>query len=170
MVSTNSVGIKAHLTIAIGIHVYAEPERLLSAIDALRAHTHQFYRLFLLPDGPDQVTRQALRQLGDFEQLSTDDPRGVPACFNRLVTASKADVYVLLESGAKVSPGWSDCLLEGLAAHSRNGLAGPSTNQCWNAQGLFPKGSDAPAEIAKTAREVLRRFGTMTRTLEPPLP
>src|SRR5207302_11079438 len=70
-------------------------------------------------------------------------------------------------SGARVGPRWLEFLLAGLDADPRNGLAGPSTNRCWNEQGAFPRSGTSAAGIAWTAREAARRFGGTTRTLEP---
>src|SRR5262245_56103496 len=153
--------------ISIGLHVHAEPERLRATLDSLRDNTALPFDLVLLPDGPDAPTRAALSTRRDFHQLGTDEPRGPPACFNRLVAASQADVYVLLESGSLVAPGWLEYLLAALDADPRNGLAGPSTNAAWNEQGAFPRCTGTSADIARTAREAARRFRTTARTLEP---
>ena len=54
------------------------------------------------------------------------------ASFNGLVESGDADVYVLLEPGARIAAGWLDRLLATLAADPHHGLAGPSTNLGWN--------------------------------------
>src|SRR5512141_2479670 len=95
--------------VRIGIHVHAEPAELQGTLAAVRAHTPAF-ELLLLPDGPDAQTRELLATLHDIPQLATEEPRGAPACFNRLVAAD-ADVYVLLESGSRQAPGWLERLL-----------------------------------------------------------
>ena len=89
------------------------------------------------------------------------------AAFNQLVAAS-AGAAVLLESGALPAPGWLDALIEALGADPRNGLAGPTTNRCWNEQGagIRPVG-DGEYEIACAAAEALRRYGRAVRTLAP---
>ncbi|MGH2522710.1 MAG: glycosyltransferase, partial [Anaerolineales bacterium] len=153
--------------ICIGIHVHAEPDRLRATLDSLRATTSHTVDLLLLPDGPDEATRAALAALADLPQSGTAAPLGPPACFNRLAAATDAQVLVLLESGSQVGPGWLDYLLAALGADPRNGLAGPSTNQAWNEQGVFSRSGDTPAEVARTAQEAARRFGPATRTLEP---
>ena len=154
-------------TSVIGIHVHADSQQLLATLDSVRANTRGDYAIILLPDGPDPATSAVLRTLSDIPQLATVEPRGGAACFNRLATASQADVIVLLESGTQVGPRWLDHLLAGLATHSRNGLAGPSTNQCWNVQAAFPNRGDFAEQIAAIADESFRRFGNTTKTLEP---
>src|SRR5262245_31064078 len=152
--------------VCIGIHVHAEPERLHATLVSLRSHTTFPYDLLLLPDGPDTATQVALAALREVPQLPTTDPRGAPACFNRLATANAADVVILLESGAVVGPGWLDHLLVAFAADPQNGLAGPSTNHAWNEQCVFPHSKGTLAEVTRTARDALNRFGGEVRTLE----
>jgi O-antigen biosynthesis protein len=155
------------LKTTIGIHIGAEAAGLHATLDSLRAHTQQPYDLILLCDGPDEPTRAMLATLGEFQQCGTDEPQGAPACFNRLVRRESSDFYVLLENGALVGRDWLGRLIEGLQAHPRNGLAGPSTNRAWNAQAAFPKAGGTWEEIMDTGNEALRRFRATTRTLEP---
>lgn len=153
--------------VSIGVHVHAEPDALRATLDALHAHTVLPVAVLLLPDGPDQPTRQALEKLSHLRQLATPEPRGAAACFNRLALAGDAELFVLLESGALVGPGWLEHLLAALAADPSHGLAGPSTNRSWNEQGAFPRARGGAAALHATAQEALRRFGPTWRTLEP---
>ena len=150
--------------VRVGVHVHAEPDELHTTLAAVRAHTPPV-ELLLLPDGPDAPTRAALAALRDLPQLGTDEPRGAPACFNRLTQIGGADVFVLLESGSQPAPDWLPRLLDALRSDPRHGLAGPSTNLAWNEQGAFP-GAPASSLLA-TAREAERRFGVMVRPLAP---
>jgi O-antigen biosynthesis protein len=153
--------------ICIGVHVHAEPEKLQATLASIRVNTLQTVELLLLPDGPDEATSEVLADLGDLPQSGTIAPLGPPACFNRLAMACQANIVILLESGAIVGPGWLDYLLAALDDDPRNGLAGPSTNQAWNEQGVFPGRGGTLAEVARTAQEAVRRFGPTWRTLEP---
>src|SRR5215207_184532 len=154
-------------SICVGISVHAQPEQLQATLAALCEYTPPWVQMVLLPDGPDAATKAALARLTALPQLSTPDARGAAACFNRLVCATHADVLVLLESGTLVSPGWLVALLNALDAAAHNGLAGPSTNRCWNEQAAFTETSDDPASIACASREAAHRFGDATRTLAP---
>jgi glycosyltransferase involved in cell wall biosynthesis len=156
-------------TICIGIYVHAELERLGPTLASLSANTSRDAELLLLLDGivlNGNIAR-ALPQLQHLKQSATAEPRGVAACFNRLANSNTADIVVLLESGAQVGPGWLDHLLAALNADPRNGLAGPSTNNCWNEQCAFPRRGGSLREIAATASEAAKRFGKSARTLEP---
>ena len=154
-------------SLAIGIPVHADPERLRTSLASVKAHTEQPVQVLLLPDGPDRDVQQILRSLHHLPQLATSEPRGVAACFNRLVSTASADVFILLESGSLVGPGWLDYLLAALDSDPRHGLAGPSTNHAWNEQGIFPHAGDKPEMIAYMAREAAQRFGPAWRVLEP---
>jgi glycosyltransferase involved in cell wall biosynthesis len=153
--------------ICVGIHTYTEPARLHATLAALQSNTGISIDIILLPDGPDAVMQAALATIHDLPQLGSHEPLGPPACLNRLIAATDADLLVLLESGALAGPGWLDHLLAALAAGDRNGLAGPSTNRSWNEQGVFRQAGGSVAELAQTAAEARRRFGATVRTLEP---
>jgi O-antigen biosynthesis protein len=153
--------------IRVGIYVHAEPQRLRETLASLRQNTRRPVDLLLLPDGPDLPMRRALAAIAGIPQLGAEDPQGVPACFNRLVTSGSADLFLLLESGALPAPGWIDYLVAAVNADPRNGLAGPSTNRCWNEQALFPKSGGSPGEIERAGRAAASRFGLTVRTLEP---
>jgi glycosyltransferase involved in cell wall biosynthesis/GT2 family glycosyltransferase len=154
-------------TVAIGVHVHAEPHHLLATLAALRAHTPSGFELWLLPDGPDPATRAALTALGGIPLSATDAPLGAAACFNRLARHNDAETIVLLESGTIVGPGWLEPILGALAADPRHGLASPSTNRAWNQLAAFPDGRGDPTQIAATAAEAIRRFGRSWRSLAP---
>ena len=153
--------------VCIGVHVHAEPARLQATLDALAANTMPGVEVLLLPDGPDVPTQRALAALSSLRQFPTATPRGAPACFNRLIAATDADVVVLLESGALVAPGWLAALLAALDGQPTYGLAGPSTNHAWNEQGVFPGARGTPDDIARTARAAAARYCAAARVLTP---
>jgi glycosyltransferase involved in cell wall biosynthesis len=153
--------------IVIGIPLHSEAERLQATLASVRRNTGDGFALVLLPDGPDAAMADVLGRLPEIPQLATPDARGGAACFNRLAQFNDADVIVLLENGALVGPGWLDLLLAALRANPRNGLAGPSTNLCWNEQGVFPRQTAALRDVAITAGGVARRFHGCVRTLDP---
>lgn len=153
-------------SVAIGVQVHAEPEQLRATIDSLRANTILPFSLVLLPDGPDEMTRELLAHF-DVPQLGTDSPLGGAACLNRLARDTDTDIIVLLENGSLVGPGWLEHLFAALDSRPENGLAGPSTNRSWNEQGVFPDGGPAPNEVARTAAQAFSRFGSACKTLGP---
>jgi O-antigen biosynthesis protein len=129
--------------VSIGIHVQGDPGLLQATVAALRAHTHGDFELLLLVDGADGATRAACAGLG-LRQSSTSAPLGAPACFNRLAFSTTSRAIVFLENGVLVTPGWLERLLQALDADPSNGLAGPSTNRCWNEQAAALKGCPTP--------------------------
>jgi glycosyltransferase involved in cell wall biosynthesis len=154
-------------TIAIGVHAHAEPAELQATLDYLRRNTNVPFSLLLLPDGPDAEMTAALVALADIPQFATEYARGGAACFNRLVANTESEIVILLESGARVAPGWLEHLLHALETDCTYGLAGPSTNLSWNEQGAFPGAGGSDEEIRCTALEAARRFRSARRTLEP---
>lgn len=159
---------KSDLTkqVCIGIHCYEQPAGLHATLESLRRNAPSV-QLVLLPDGPDVLLKQALRSLDHIPHFGTAQPLGAAACFNRLAAETTADFLIFLESGVQVGSGWLEYLFAALAADSRNGLAGPSTNNSWNEQGVGPRRGDRPREIEAAASEVAQRFGAEVRTLEP---
>jgi glycosyltransferase involved in cell wall biosynthesis len=153
--------------IAIGIPISEQPEQLRLTLDSVSRNTAAPVRIILLPDGPDMRTKQGLQTFSTIQQFETAAPLGTAACFNRLASNTDADLLVLLESGARVGPGWLDHLLSALDSDPRNGLAGPTTNNSWNEQGAYPKAGSSEDQIATTAREAARRFGNTASSLEP---
>ena len=153
--------------VAIGVHVHAEPSQLEATLAAIEANTPPGFELWLLSDAPDDVTRASLARLSHIAQTPTGGAPGAPACFNRLAEASRADLLVLLESGAIVGPGWLSALSAALTADPAHGIASPSTNFAWNQLAVFPRARTAPADVAATAAEARRRFGDSWRKLTP---
>ena len=153
--------------VAVGIHVHAEPKRLLDTLAAIERTSRGRTEILLLPDGPDRETRQALTDLQRLAQSPTPRPVGPPACFNRLAAETEAEIVILLESGAVPARGALDRLVRALESESRAGLAGPSTNSTWNEQCAFPGAAGDEDAVARTAREAARRYRSLTQSLRP---
>ncbi|HEY3628992.1 MAG TPA: glycosyltransferase [Terracidiphilus sp.] len=151
----------------VGIPVHSEPQGLKASLASLAANTLQDFDLLLLGDGPDEETRATLTAMAGIPQSNVDQPRGLAAAFNRLLRHTSAEIYIFLESGAQVAPGWLDCLLQATQSYPQCGLAGPSTNRGWNEQCIYPTARDSADEIARIALVAQRRFGAACRTLQP---
>jgi glycosyltransferase involved in cell wall biosynthesis len=152
----------------VGLHTDHAGARLAQTLSALRANTPEPHEVLLLLDGREAMASAAAEPvLQGMPHSGSADRLGAPASFNRLVSREQAELYVFLEDGAEVGPGWLGAIIAGLSADPRNGLAGPSTNRCWNAQGLFPNTRGTALAIAQNAQEALQRFGRSTRTLDP---
>jgi glycosyltransferase involved in cell wall biosynthesis len=155
------------LDVMVGVHVHAEPTRLVETVRSLRADRGEDTGIVLLPDGPDAALATALTTeptLAGLPRWGTAEPLGPPACFNRLSARTDAEVIVLVESGTVLGPGCLRLLVEALA-HPGRGLAGPSTNRSWNEQGVF--GRARASDVDRTAALARQRFGSTARTLEP---
>jgi glycosyltransferase involved in cell wall biosynthesis len=153
--------------IAIGVHVHAEPARLLATLASLERNTALPHEVLILPDGADAETAAVLASLSGQRVAADHGERGGAACVNRLARSSEAGIVVLLESGARVGPRWLEHLVAALGSSPRAGLAGPSTNRSWNEQEVFVDAGPGDDELARTATEAEQRFGALRRTLAP---
>jgi hypothetical protein len=145
--------------ILLGIHIHSEPQQLLATLESVRTHTRTPYDLIVLPDGPDGPTRSVLVSLSNVAQLGTEEPRGVPACFNRLVSAREAEIFVLLESDSRVGPDWLELLLAGLESQPQNGLAGMPRRSFQTEPEIWPT-SPVRSRSGPTVWEPLPNVGT----------
>jgi hypothetical protein len=93
---------------------------------------------------------------------------GRAAAFNRLISAGRQRLVVLLEAGCQVGPGWLARLQEALDADPAHGLAGPSTNRAWNEQqAIACRDNPSPFDVAAAAYQAGRRFGRTWQALTP---
>jgi glycosyltransferase involved in cell wall biosynthesis len=152
--------------VRIGIHASQEPDRLRRTVETLHASTPGPASWLLLGDGADAATARLLSSWTEVPQSCTPDARGAAACFNRLA-ATDAEVFVFLEGGCRVVPGWLEALVSALESDAAIGMAGPSTNHCWNEQAVSPRAGESDDDIARAAREVALRFAGQVRGLEP---
>ena len=153
--------------ILIGVHVDTERNQSSATLGSIHAHTAVPHQVLLIPEAESQsgLPFETWQKQGLL--WTTPEPHRGAACFNRLARFDDASVIVLLESGARVGPGWLDHLLAALRLNERNGLAGPSTNIGWNEQAVFSQPASASCDLASMAAEAARRFGAAARTLEP---
>jgi glycosyltransferase involved in cell wall biosynthesis len=152
--------------VCVGIPFRERPDLLEATIAVLRASTPAVSTV-VLADGPDAQARQALGRAACDRIMLWDRSCGDATCFNRLVSENDAEVYVLLENGARVSPGWLERMLRALAAEPAHGLCGPSTNRSWNEQQVFPDWPGDEPALSRAAREAAGRFGDAYASLGP---
>ena len=168
-------------SVAIGIPFHTAPRQLRATLASLGANTPASAEIVLLPDGPDASAAAFLHELSHLRQLGTDKGEGAAACFNRLASATQADVVVLLESGCSVGRQWLEGLIAALAADRHDGLAGPSTNASWNEQNVTRHPAARAllywrqmvarepmlTEIDRIADWLRQHFGAVVQGLEP---
>lgn len=166
--------------VLLGVLVHSPEQEVQATLHAVHESTASPFRLCLLaaPRQEDQVSllQRQLDCCPGVLQLWVAPGAGDAAAFNRLIGES-ADVFVLLEAGARPASGWLDRLLEALAQDPATGLAGPSTNWCWNEQAR-PARADAvatagPVQAARAAPASLslhRCSRRLPRAMPSPLP
>ncbi len=150
--------------ISIGVHVTTASPALTDTLVAIHETTGVAFDLLVLVDpAPGEATP---RIDGEVAQLAVPGPGGAAASFNLLV-ARPADIYVFLEDGVRPGPDWLLKLLRGLDADPAHGLAGPSTNRCWNEQCVAASCGDSPEQVEQTAEALAQRFGASWRSMAP---
>jgi glycosyltransferase involved in cell wall biosynthesis len=152
--------------ICIGVYVDSEPQRLDESLHFLDIHTTAAVNIVVLGDGVDEPLRHVDGSRAGLRLSCTAEPLGAAASFNRLIRDNDADVYVFLESGALVGPGWLEALCRALDADAAHGLAGPTTNMSWNAQGAFTNRRASAGNVALLAREACARYGEAWQPLQ----
>jgi glycosyltransferase involved in cell wall biosynthesis len=162
----------AHSTppsVLIGVHLTAGSQDVGDTLRALYETTRQAFDVVILVDpAPSEAVGVAARlaTVPGIGQLRIDAPGGGAASFNRLV-ASAADIHVFLEAGTRPAPGWLGLMLDALDADPANGLAGPTTNWCWNEQGDRAACPRTALEVARHARALAVGHGTAWRVMAP---
>jgi hypothetical protein len=153
--------------VRLGLHFVAGD--LAGTLRALHEATLMPFELVILADpgpGDEAAAQAALAALAHIPLCAVPPPGGAPAAFNQLL-ASPADIYVFLEAGTRPAPGWLEWLLEALDADPAHGLAGPSTNLCWNAQAVAPAGPATSEALRRQAQALWQEKGRAFRSMAP---
>jgi O-antigen biosynthesis protein len=155
--------------VLIGVHLTDSSQDVSDTLSALYESTREAFDVVILVDpAPSETTGVAarLRGISGVRQWRIAAPGGGPASFNRLV-AEAADVYVFLEAGTRPGPGWLGLMLDALDADSTRGLAGPTTDWCWNEQGDKAACRRTSEEVARHTKALAAAHGTAWREMTP---
>jgi O-antigen biosynthesis protein len=156
-------------SVLIGVHLTAGPQDVEDTLRALYETTQQPFEVAILVDPtPSEAAGVAARlaALRGMRQWPIAAPGGGAASFNRLM-AENTKVYVFLEAGARSGPDWLGLMLDALDADPANGLAGPTTNWCWNEQSDKTPCGRTGREVARHARALKAKHGTAWRAMAP---
>ncbi|HYW16008.1 MAG TPA: glycosyltransferase [Allosphingosinicella sp.] len=151
------------LSIRIGLHIASAEQDPGPSLLALYENTRRPFELVLLADG---VPDSALAAWPRLRRCRLPDSPGAPASFNQLIGVP-SDLYVFLEAGARPAPGWLDLIVDALEDAPAAGLAGPSTNLCWNAQAVAFAGGPGARDLRSQAAILLDRHGPGPRSMAP---
>jgi O-antigen biosynthesis protein len=155
--------------VLIGVHVTEQTQDAAGTVRRLFETTAQPFEIRMLID---PVPNEAAPLILGFpaqrnvQICAIDAPGGAAASFNRLV-AEPADRYIFLESGVRPGRDWLTYLLAALDADPVNGLAGPSTNRCWNEQAVAPDANATEPEVKRQAVALARRHAGTWRSMAP---
>jgi hypothetical protein len=152
--------------VLVGIHVAERPHLLDRTLESLRINVPDA-DIVLLPDAGLTSWRGAPPAATRMARLNGEEP-GPAAAFNRLIGHSRHPLVVFLENGVAVGPNCLHYLRQGLDADPSHGLAGPSTNWCWNMQAAFPSDDGMTlTEVSAAAYRASRKYGRTWRNLGP---
>ena len=151
------------LSIRIGLRVASAAQDPGPSLLALYENSRRPFELVLLADG---VPEPALAACSRLRRCRLPSPGGGPAGFNQLVGVP-SDLYVYLEAGAKPAPGWLDLLVAALEEAPGGGLAGPSTDRCWNEQGVGFASGPGAHDLRRQSAALLGRYGAGGRSMAP---
>jgi glycosyltransferase involved in cell wall biosynthesis len=155
--------------VLIGVHLTAGSQDVGDTLRALYETTREAFEVAILVDpAPSEATSVAARLAGlrGASQWCIAAPGGGPASFNKLV-AEVADVYVFLEAGTRPGPGWLGLMLDALDADPTSGLAGPTTDWCWNEQGDKAPCRRTAQDVARHATALAATHGRAWREMTP---
>lgn len=156
------------LRIAIGVRVTHPRQKLRETLLAICETAGRAISLTvlcdLLPDdeGIDEVREAA----GRVEIIAVPQPGGGAASLNRLLAAN-ADIYVMIEAGARPAPQWLDRMIAALYSTPDIGAVGPSTNWCWNDQAAPECRDIDAASLGSCATALQSRYGDRTISMGP---
>jgi len=156
--------------ILIGVHLTGQADGLCATLSSIFENTPLAFEMRLLPDDAPASQAPAVQSLQlappALVRLPAPDQPGAAACFNQLIS-EPADIYVFLENGVQVSPGWLELMLAALDGDARRGLAGPSTNRGWNEQAIAPDCAGRQPALWDQADALQARFGDECASLAP---
>jgi glycosyltransferase involved in cell wall biosynthesis len=155
--------------VLIGIHVTAGSQDVGGTLRALYETTpHPFDFALLVDPSSLEAAGVAARLAGlpRVPQWRIGAPAGGAASFNRLV-AENAELYVFLEAGAYPGPGWLALMLDTLDSDPAHGLAGPTTNWCWNEQSDHLSCGRTARDVARHAKALKAKHGRAWRSMAP---
>lgn len=151
--------------VAIGVYCHDEPVQLQATLNSILAHTAQPFELVLLVDGPTLEMSAILQRYTGMARIVSTTQRGAAASFNALYSHVNAQLYAFIESGTLPGPQWLVRLQGALQVAPGHGLAGPSTNLCWNEQGRDD--FDSAGDTRRVTEALALRYGSQWQTLEP---
>jgi glycosyltransferase involved in cell wall biosynthesis len=155
--------------ILIGVHLTAASQDVGDTLRALYETIREAFDVVVLVDPAPSEAAGAVARLTTLRgtnQWRITAPGGGPASFNRLV-AEPADIYVFLEAGTRPAPGWLGLMLDTLDADPTRGLAGPTTNWCWNEQGDRATCRRTAQDVARHAKALATAHGSAWRDMAP---
>ncbi|MCF6282667.1 MAG: glycosyltransferase [Candidatus Polarisedimenticolaceae bacterium] len=154
-------------SVVIGLYLHDDQDQLQATLNSIMEHTIMPFEIVLLADGPTPPLISALRHYPRIKRIINRKQRGAAACFNNLCKHVDAPLYAFIESGTLLGPNWLIRLNEALQADPSHGLAGPSTNHCWNEQHQQAFNTKRDCDLKSTTEQLAHQYGQAWQTLGP---
>lgn len=153
------------MQLRIGIYVTDNWEYLHSTVQSL-TNTRIHHEIVIIIDSkaiiPDDLPEHIENRI-----VLSKRTVGEAGAFNSFLESGYAEAYLWVENGAIAAPGAADILWHALQ-DSEAGLAGPSTNSCWNEQGIAEELPNSTTGFNKeSAAGWTQEFDGQMQTLAP---
>ncbi len=126
-------------SLSIGIYCppFSSVKDVLNTLDSINLSKGSFYiKIVVIADGNNHEI--GLQEHQNYSIKRNDKYSGKASCFNLLISSGNSDFFAFLEAGVLLGPECLQQLLNCFIQDKHCGLAGPSTNSCWNDQGKLP--------------------------------
>ncbi|MGN6342290.1 MAG: glycosyltransferase family A protein [Ginsengibacter sp.] len=144
--------------ILIGIYCppFATTSDLINTINTIQLSVGSLnLRIIVLADNSKGIN---INKIEYDHVIANDVYKGKAFCFNQLITYEGAHFFAFIEAGLLLGPHCLSLLTSALERSEEFGLAGPSTNRCWNEQASLPQPyrSFNYREISEITKEVFK--------------
>ena len=107
-------------------------EDVTRCLESIERYTNQPYRLILVDDGSENLTREYLESFAHNKDhcivLRNEQAGGYTRAANKGLRSSTAEFVVLINSDTIVGPEWLDRLYAAITSNEKYGVAGPLSN------------------------------------------
>jgi len=115
---------------------FAEISDVLKTINAIELSAGSLsLQIIILADGHKETD---ISRFASYPVIRNETYKGKAFCFNQLIAYEGPRFYAFLEAGLLPGPDCLFLLTKSLRQNKEFGLAGPTTNRCWNEQGSLP--------------------------------
>ena len=151
--------------VTVAVFVHNALDYLRTTIHSLEKNTNYPYRLLLIDDASDEMTKAYLKSLDKGTLITNHHQMGFPHNANLTIDYADTPYLVLLNSDVYVTQGWLKLLVDCLKSHPSHGCAGPSTSCAWSEQCIVQRPNWKYEQIETFGAQTFRKYGNKTQYL-----